>query len=81
MRKTMVYLEEEQFWKLKRRARAEGRSLAELVREAVARYLRPRPNGKDVFDFVGAGRGPKGEAASEQSEEFLKEILKGPSRP
>lgn len=38
MRKTSVYLEEEQAERLARLAREEGRPQAEILREAVARY-------------------------------------------
>jgi predicted DNA-binding protein len=43
MRKTSVYLEEEQARRLARLARQEGRSQAEILREAVATY-RPQPS-------------------------------------
>jgi predicted DNA-binding protein len=43
MRKTSVYLDEEQADRLARLARAEGRSQAEILREAIASY-QPRPS-------------------------------------
>ncbi len=75
MRKTMIYLEDDQFWLLKKRAQQQGRSMAELIREAVRRYLKGNKARADYFSFVGIGRGPKGEAASEQAEEILKKLL------
>ena len=75
MRKTMVYLEEEQFLLLRKRAQQQGRSMAELIREALRRYLRSDRTKMDYFSFVGIARGPKGEAASEQAEEILKTFL------
>jgi predicted DNA-binding protein len=53
VRKTSVYLEEEQSQRLARLAREEGRSQAEILREAVASY-RPRGVGDRNF-AVGAG--------------------------
>ncbi len=78
MRKTMVYLEEEQFRELKQRARREGRSMAALIREAVRRYLQ-QDGGRaspDYFAFVGIAAGPRGEATSERAEEVLRELLR-----
>jgi predicted DNA-binding protein len=43
MRKTSVYLDEEQAQRLARLARQEGRSQAEILREAVAAY-QPAPS-------------------------------------
>lgn len=75
MRKTMVYLEEEQFALLKQKARQQGQSMAELIREAIRRYLKSDKTRIDYFSFVGIGQGPKGEAASEHAEEILKDLL------
>lgn len=67
--KTTVYLDSDDYQKLKGLARAEGRSAAELVREAVAEYaqrqtsrLRPRS--------LGAGRSGRGDL-SERAEDLL----------
>jgi FPC/CPF motif-containing protein YcgG len=75
MRKTMIYLEEEQFLLLRKRAKAEGRSMAELIREAVSRYLKGDSSRDDYFSFVAIGEGPKGEAASEEAEELIKRLF------
>ena len=75
MRKTMIYLEDDQFWLLKKHAQQQRRSMAELIREAVRRYLRSNKAKVDYFSFVGIARGPKGEATSEQAEEILKKLL------
>jgi len=75
MKKTTIYLEEEQFLLLKRLAEAEGRSTAELIREAVSRYLQGDSSRVVYFSFVGIGEGPKGEAASEEAEEIVKRVL------
>lgn len=67
--KTTVYLDSSDYQKLKGLARAEGRSAAELVREAVAEYaqrhtilLRPKS--------LGAGRSRSGNL-SECAEDLL----------
>lgn len=52
MRKTSVYLDDEQADRLARLSEAEGRSQAEIVRDAISCY-RPRP-GQDR-DFALAG--------------------------
>jgi predicted DNA-binding protein len=44
MRKTSVYLDDEQAERLARLARQEGRSQAEILREAVATYEPPTAN-------------------------------------
>ena len=44
MRKTSVYLDDEQAERLARLARQEGRSQAEILREAVAAYEPPTAN-------------------------------------
>jgi hypothetical protein len=75
MKKTMIYLEEEQFLLLRKRAKAEGRSMADLIREAVSHYLKGDSSRGDYFSFVGIGEGPKGEAASEEAEELLKRLF------
>jgi predicted transcriptional regulator len=53
MRKTSVYLDDEQAARLARLARQEGRSQAEIVREAVATY-KPRTSRDRHFE-VAAG--------------------------
>ncbi len=72
----MIYLEEEQFLLLRKRAQAEERSMAELIREAVSRYLKGDSSEGDYSSFVGIGEGPKGEAASEEAEELIKQLFR-----
>jgi predicted transcriptional regulator len=67
--KTTVYLDAEDYRRLKRLAEAEGRPAAELVREAVAVYARgrsapPRPSS------LGLGRSGAGDVG-ERAEELL----------
>lgn len=52
MRKTSVYLDDEQAERLARLSRAEGRSQAEIVREAISCY-RPRPGRDRSFSVAG----------------------------
>lgn len=52
MHKTSIYLDEEQADRLARLARAEGRSQAEIVREAISCY-RPVPKRDRNFALVG----------------------------
>ena len=69
MAKTTVYLDADDYQRLKGIARAEGRTAAELVREAVAEYahrhrdhLQPRS--------LGTGRSGRGDLA-ERAEDLL----------
>jgi predicted DNA-binding protein len=52
MRKTSVYLDDEQAERLARLSRAEGRSQAEIVRDAISCY-RPRPERDRNFALAG----------------------------
>jgi predicted transcriptional regulator len=67
--KTTVYLDDASYEQLKEIARAEGRSPALLVREAVAEYAaRKRPN--RVPRCIGVGHSGRGDVA-ERAEELL----------
>lgn len=52
MRKTSIYLNDEQADRLARLAKAEGRPQAEIVREAISSY-RPRPKQNRNFALAG----------------------------
>jgi predicted DNA-binding protein len=52
MRKTSIYLSNEQADRLARLAQAEGRSQAEIIREAISSY-RPRPKQDRNFALAG----------------------------
>jgi hypothetical protein len=69
MRKTSVYLDEDQARRLARLAREEGRSQAEVLREAVATY-QPKPSQDRNFALAGSGRGD-GSSIAEVAEEDL----------
>ncbi len=76
MRKMMVYLDEDQFLRLKKRAAETGQPVAALVREAVNRYLAGAGGQVDYFSFVGSAAGPEGGNASETCEEILRHLLR-----
>jgi len=77
MKKTMIYLEDEQFLLLKKRAEASKKKMSEIIREALWSYLKKKGKEKgDYFSFVGIAEGPKKGKTSEQAEEILREILK-----
>lgn len=80
MRKTLIYLEEDQFLLLKKTAASSRKKMAEVVREAVSSYLKRKSGRKpDPFSFVGAGAGPKRGKASERAEETLREAFRSSS--
>ncbi len=76
MRKTMVYLEDEQFLLLKRVSIYSEKRMSEIMRDALFAYLKGKKEKIDYFSFVGIGEGPKNGRASEHGEELLREILK-----
>lgn len=70
MRKTSVYLDEQQAERLARLASQEGRSQAEILREAVARY-EPEPSQDRSFALAGSGRGDGSSIADLPEEDLL----------
>jgi metal-responsive CopG/Arc/MetJ family transcriptional regulator len=76
MRKTMVYLEDEQFILLKRAVSASKKRMSEIIREAISSYLKEKEKPVDYFSFVGIAEGPKKGTASERAEDVLRETLK-----
>lgn len=68
--KTTLYLPEAEYRRLKALARVEGRSAAELVREAVSQYTRRRGGGR-LPRSLGAGRSGRGDVG-ERAEELLR---------
>jgi Ribbon-helix-helix protein, copG family len=67
--KTTLYLPEADYRRLKVLAAREGRSAAELVREAVVEYARRR-GGTRLPRSLGTGRSGRGDV-SERAEELL----------
>ena len=72
--RTTVYLDRDDYIRLKQLARRDGRKTAELVREAVAEYA--RKHGRGAARSIGAGRSGSGDL-SERAEE----LLRGMGRP
>lgn len=67
--KTTVYLNAADYRRLRALARAEGRSTAELIREAVAEYAARRVRVQQPLS-LGAGRSGRGDL-SERAEDLL----------
>lgn len=70
MRKTSVYLDEEQAQRLARLAREEGRPQAEILREAVASY-QPKPSQDRNFALAGSGHGDGSSIADVPEDQLL----------
>jgi hypothetical protein len=70
MRKTSVYLDDDQAERLARLARQEGRPQAEILREAVATY-QPKPSQDRNFALAGSGHGDGSSIADVPEEELL----------
>lgn len=62
MRKTSVYLDDEDARRLAALAEMEGESQSEVLRKAIRSYV-PRPRGQRRFALDGAGEGPGGSIA------------------
>ena len=76
MKKTMIYLDEEQHYLLCKRAKSSRTSIAKLIREAVKEYI-TRTMERDVyFSFVGIAEGPEKGRVSEDVNSYLREALK-----
>lgn len=73
--KTTVYLDSADYRRLKRIARAQGRTPAALVRDAVAEYAR-RHGRRKTPRSLGAGRSGRGDL-SERVEELLEGMGRG----
>lgn len=71
MRKTSVYLDEDQAQRLARLARQEGCSQAQILREAVATYEPTLPQDRS-FALAGSGHGDGSSIANIPEEDLLK---------
>ena len=79
MRRTQIYLDEELDRELRAVAATEGRSAADLIREAVRRYLAERPNSAPadpIAAMIGSVQGLPSDAAAEHDRD-----LYGSARP
>lgn len=79
MRKTMIYLEDDQFLLLKRIAASSKRRMSDIIREALSKQLNEKKERLDYFSFVGIAKGPKKGRTSEKAEEILQEVLRSSS--
>ena len=73
MHRTQVYLESSQYEMIKARARREGNTLAQVIRESVEAYLQPvrmRSMEDPLHKIIGIGKGD-GSAVAENYEDFL----------
>ncbi len=71
MKKTSVYLDDEHVERLRRIAEAEGRSQADVVRDAILMY-QGRPKPRRSFAMRGVAEGPGGSVADIPEEELLR---------
>ncbi len=72
MKRTTVFLDEPMLRRLKRKARAEGKSFAQCVREAVAQYVATSaPQRGRLPSITGMGAGGVPYNVSERVDEFL----------
>jgi predicted transcriptional regulator len=70
MRKTSVYLTDEESKRLAEAAEREGRPQAEIIREAIATY-RAQSNETGALSLIASGRGPGTSVADIPEEELL----------
>lgn len=72
----MVYLEDSQYIQLKKESEKTKRRMADIIRDALARYFRRRRKNVDFFSIVGIAEGPPNGRTSEQVEEILRRELR-----
>ncbi|MEO7966300.1 MAG: CopG family transcriptional regulator [Gemmatimonadaceae bacterium] len=77
--KTTVYLDPDDYRRVKALARSQGRTAAELVREAVAEYARSHPLPARPA-CIAAGRSKRGDV-SERAEELVEGMGEPRSAP
>ncbi len=82
MRRTQIYLEEDTDRELRALAAAEGRSAADVVREAVRRYLAERAGAPSdpILAMIGTVSGLPPDAAAEHDRDLYRGgRLRGPA--
>jgi len=75
MRKTSVYLTQEEADGLRRLAAREGRAQAELIREGVRRVIAEATNRPRVFRSLGVARSDGRKPSRWTSEELLRKVM------
>jgi predicted transcriptional regulator len=82
MKRTTIFIDEPMLRRLKQKARAEGKSFAQCVREAVAAYVAPAPPGgpRPLPSWVGMFSFGPPHDTSERVDEIIAEAMrrKGP---
>jgi metal-responsive CopG/Arc/MetJ family transcriptional regulator len=73
LKRTTIVADEALLLELKHRARREGRTVSELIREALEAYFRQGER-KRTLSFVGTGRSGRKDI-SEKSEEILEQAF------
>ncbi len=78
MKRTTIFIDEPMLRRLKQKARAEGKSFAQCVREAVAAYVAPPPPGgkHSLPSWVGMFKGGPPDNASERVDEIVAEAMR-----
>lgn len=71
----MIFLEDAQYRALKMEAMSAGRSMADLMREALSSYLMQRRGRQRALSFIGMISGP-GDKASECVDDVIAESLR-----
>jgi hypothetical protein len=78
MRKTSVYLTDDEAEGLRRLAVREGRPQAELIREGVRKVIAEIETQPRTFRSLGAGRGGGGKSATWTSDELYRKVTGKP---
>ncbi len=77
MKRTTIFIDEPMLRRLKQKARAEGKSFAQCVREAVAAYVTPLPAGtRPLPSWVGMFTGGPPDNVSERVDEIVAEAMR-----
>jgi hypothetical protein len=75
MKRTTIFIDEKLERQLKRKARAEGKSMAQCVREAVVAYVANPAEARPLPSWVGMFSGPP-DNASERVDEIVAEAIR-----
>ena len=76
MKRTTIFIDEALERQLKRKARAEGKSVAQCVREAVVAYVAEPKGPRALPSFVGMFKGGPPDNASERVDEIIAEAMR-----
>jgi hypothetical protein len=76
MKRTTIFIDEQLERRLKRKARAEGKSVAQCVREAVAAYIAPPTKPMPLPSITGMFSGGPPHDTSERVDEFIADAMR-----